>query len=288
MVIPFVPGGPADLMGRAIGAKLRDSMGQPVVIDNRPGAAGVVASELVVRSAPDGYTVLYAVSTITVSPWVQKLSFDTEKDLTPVTQTTATSYVLVTTPKFPANSFEEFLAYVKAQPGRLTYGSYGPGSGPHITTEILMKLAGLNITHVPYKGSAPMLTDLIGGQINLAFDTTSSIVPYTSSGRLKALAIAGPLPIDLLPGVPTIAQTYPGFDTDAWQGVFVPAGTPKDIVAKLHAEIVKAIHLPDVAKLISDRGFRLVGSSPAQFSAYVKAELWKYEKVIRENNIRAE
>jgi tripartite-type tricarboxylate transporter receptor subunit TctC len=152
--------------------------------------------------------------------------------------------------------------------------------------EILTNLAKLQMTHVPYKGSAPMLTDLIAGQIDMAFDTTAAVVPYTSSGRLKALAIAGPQPIDLLPGVATIAQTFPGFDTDAWQGVFVPAGTPKEIVARLSAELVKAIRLPDVSKLIAERGFRPVGSTHEQFSAHVKAELRKYEKVIKENNIR--
>ena len=288
MVISFPPGGAADVMGRIVAGKLRDSMGQPIVVDNKAGAAGVVATEFVAHSAPDGYTILYAASTITVYPWIQKLSFDVEKDLIAVSQTTATTYALVTAPKFPASTFQEFLAYVKKQPGRLNYGSYGPGSGPHITMEVLKNLAKLEITHVPYKGSAPQLTDLIAGQIDMAFDTTAAVVPYVSAGRLKALAVAGPQPIDVLPGVPPIAQTFPGFDMDSWQGVFVPAGTPKEIVANLSAELGKAVHAPDAAKLIRERGFRPIGSSHEQFTDYVAAELKKYEKVIRQNNIRGE
>ena len=288
MVVAFPPGGATDLLARIVAGKLRDSMGQTVVVDNKSGASGVIGAEVVVRSPPDGYTILYTASTIVVSPWIQKVPFDTEKDLIPVSQTTASTYALVTAPKFPANTFQEFLAYVRKQPGRFNYGSFGHGSGPHLTMEMLKNLAKVEITHVPYKGSAPMLTDLIADQIDMAFDAPSSVLPYIGAGRLKALAVAGPQPVDVLPGVPTISQMFPGFDTDAWQGVFVPAGTPREIVGKLSGEIAKAFRSPEIIKLFSERGFRAVAKGHEEFSTYMKAELSKYEKVIKENNIRGE
>ena len=288
MVVAFPPGGAADVVARIVANKLHDSMGQTIVVDNKPGAAGVIAADFVAHAVPDGYTILSTASTIAVSPWIQKLNYDTEKDLIAVAQTTASTYALVTLPKFTAASFQEFLEYARKQSGRLNYGSFGPGSGPHLTMEMLKNAAKLQITHVPYKGSAPLLTDLLAGHIDMGFDTTSSVIPYVSSGRLKVLALAGSQTMDVLPGVPTISQTFPGFDTDAWQGIFVPTGTPKEIVTKLSAEIVKTMRSPDVNKILAERGFRAVPKGHEQFTAYVRAELSKYEKVIKENNIRAE
>lgn len=287
MLVGYTPGSSTDLLARAIAKQLQESMGQPFVVENRPGAAGNIAVESTVRAAADGYTLLNSASQIVINPFVQKLNFNTEKDLIPVSQTIAVSYVLLTRKDFPANHLPELVAHVKKHPRKFNYGSYGSGSGPHLSMVMLQRASGMQTEHIPYRGPSEMLLGLIAGEIDMAFDTNTS-VPYVQAGKLKAIATAGPREVEVFAGAQPIAQTYPGFDTDGWQGIFLPAGTPRDIVDRLAVEVGKALRTPDLKAYSASRGVRLVGSSPEQFAAYMKQELRKYEQVVRENNIRVE
>lgn len=288
MLIGYPPGSGTDLYGRAIAKHLQGSMGRSVIIENKVGAAGNIAVETAVRAPADGYTILLSASQIVINPFVRKLSYDIEKDLIPVLQTTAVSYVLVTSPKFPANDLAELIDVVKKNPGKFNYGSFGSGSGSHLTMVMLQRASGIEAAHVQYSGSPQMLTALIAGEIEMAFDTPQSFMPHVQSGRLKAIAIGGPLPMEVIPGVAPIAKMFPGFDTDGWQGIFVPAGTPKGVVDKLAAEVAEALRSPEIKSMSTRLGVRLVGSTPEVFAAYMKSELRKYEQVVRENNIRVD
>ncbi|MEI7530327.1 MAG: tripartite tricarboxylate transporter substrate binding protein [Betaproteobacteria bacterium] len=285
MITGYPPGAATDLYGRAISKQLSESMGQPFVFENRVGAAGTVAAEALVRSTPDGYLILNTASQIVINPFVQKLSFNTEKDLIPVAQTIAVSYVLLTGPNFPASNLVEFVDHVKKNPKKLNYGSYGNGSGPHLAMAMLQKAAGFEVQHIQYRGSAQVLTALMAGEIDMAFDTTTTTLELIKAGKLKPIAIGGPKSAELLPSVPPIAQTYPGFNCDGWQGVFVPAGTPKEIVKKLFEEMNKIRLSAEFRALTSSRGVTVVNTTQEQFADYFKSELKKYEKVVKENNI---
>jgi tripartite-type tricarboxylate transporter receptor subunit TctC len=288
MLIGYPAGSGTDLYGRAIAKHLQNSLGWRVIIENKIGAAGNIAVESAVRAPADGYTILLSASQIVINPFVRKLSYDIEKDLIPVLQTTAVSYVLVTSPKFPANDLAELIDVIKKNPGKFNYGSYGSGSGPHLSMVMLQGLAGIQAAHVQYSGSPQMLTALMAGEIEMAFDTPQSLMSHIQSGRLKAIAIAGPNPLEVIPGAAPIAKMFPGFDTDGWQGIFVPAGTPKGVVDKLAEEVAKALHSPEIESMSARLGVRLVGSTPEVFAAYMKNELRKYEQIVRENNIRVD
>ena len=286
MIIGYPPGAATDLFGRAIAKQLQDSMGQAFIVENKVGAAGTVATESVVRSLPDGYTILNSASQITINPFVQKLSFNTDKDLIPLIQTISVSYVLVSNPKFAANNLTELVDYASKNSGKINYGSYGSGSGPHLSMAMLEKAAGIQMQHIQYRGSPQLLTALMAGEIDIAFDTTTSTLSLVQSGKIKALAIGGPKASELFPNVPTIAKFYPGFDSDGWQGFFLPANTPSEIVKKLNLEINNALKNPAIKTLAESRGVRIVGGSNEQFSTFVKQELKKYEQLIVENNIK--
>jgi len=286
LVIGFPPGAATDLFGRAIAKQLQDSMGQPLVVENKVGAAANVATESVVRSQPDGYTILNSASQISINPFVQKLSFNTEKDLIPLIQTISVSYVLIANPKFAANNLTELVDFASKNSGKINYGSYGSGSGPHLSMAMLEKAAGIQMQHIQYRGSPQLLTALMAGEIDIAFDTTTSTLALVQSGKIKALAIGGPRTSDLFPNVPTIARFYPGYDSDGWQGFFLPANTPSDIVKKLNLEINNALKNPAIKSLADSRGVRIVGGSSEQFSTFFKQELKKHEQLIVENNIK--
>ena len=286
MIIGYPPGAATDLFGRAISKHLQDSMGQPFIVENKVGAAGSVAAESVVRSLPDGYTILNSASQITINPFVQKLSFNTSKDLIPLIQTISVSYVLVANPKFTANNLSELVDYASKNSGKINYGSFGSGSGPHLSMAMLEKAAGIQMQHIQYRGSPQLLTALMGGEIDIAFDTTTSTLSLIQSGKIKPLAIGGSKPSELLPNVPTIAKYYPGFDSDGWQGFFLPENTPTEIVKKLNIEINNALKNPNMKSLADNRGVRVVGGSSEQFSNFFKQELKKYEQLIIENNIK--
>lgn len=286
LVVAFPPGSTGDMVPRALAQKVQASIGQPVVIDNRPGAAGAIAAEAVAKAAPDGYTLLSTSSAVVINPHLVKTSFDVLKDLVPVVQTIAGSYVLVVQPTFPANTLREWIDHVRRNPGRFNYASYGSGSGPHLAMEILKASAGLYIVHVPFRGAAPAMQELLAGRIEMAFDTSVATLPHIRSGKLKAIAVGGPRPVEALPGVPTVAQTFPGFDTDGWQGLFAPAGTPPEVVARLNDEFVKAARSADFVKQMADLGFAAVGHRADAFTALVKTEYERYGRLIRERGIQ--
>jgi tripartite-type tricarboxylate transporter receptor subunit TctC len=285
MIIGYPAGSSVDLYGRAISSKLQESFKQSFIVENKVGAAGTVAAEFVAHAPADGYTLLNTASQIVINPFVQKLSFNTEKDLIPVAQTLSVSYVLLTGPNFPANNLAELIDYIRKNPKKFNYGSYGNGSGPHLAMAMLQKASGIEVTHVQYKGSGQMLTALMADDIQLAFDTTTTTLELLKAGKLKAIAIGGPKIVEVLPNVPPIAQNYPGFNSDAWQGIFVPAGTSESIVKKLNLEINKVIQGKEFRDLARSRGVAIAPLSQEQFTDFVKAELKKYERLVRENNI---
>jgi tripartite-type tricarboxylate transporter receptor subunit TctC len=288
MLTGYPAGSSVDLYGRAISAKLQKVLKQPFVFENKVGAAGTIAAEATVRAPADGYTLLNTASQITINPFVQKLSFNTEKDLIPVAQTLSISYILLVAPDFPAKNLTELVEVVKNNPKKFNYGSYGNGSGPHLAMAMLKKAANIDATHIQYRGSGQMLTALMAGDIQMAFDTTTTTLELIKAGKLIPLATGGSKVLEALPNVPTIAQKYPGFDCDGWQGIFVPAGTPSSIVSKLNLEITKIIQEKEFRDLATARGVNVAPSSQEQFAELFKSELKKYEQVVRENNIYLE
>ena len=288
MIIGYPAGSSVDLYGRSISSKLQETFKQAFIVENKVGAAGTVAAESVVHAPADGYTILNTASQIAINPFVQKLNFNTEKDLIPVAQTLSISYVLLTGPQFPANNLAELIDYAKKNPKKLNYGSYGNGSGPHLAMAMLQKAAGIDVTHIQYRGSGQMLTALMSDEIQLTFDTTTTTLELLKAGKIKAIAIGGPKVVDVLPNVPPIAQTYTGFNSDGWQGIFLPTGTPDRIVKRLNLEINKITQAKEFRDLARSRGVVVMQLTQEQFADYFKAELKKYEQIVRENNIYLE
>lgn len=285
-VVPFPPGGPADAVPRAIAQRLQPLLGVPCVIENRPGASGTIGAGAVAKAAPDGYTFLSHVSSVVIQPHLGPAPYDVLADFAPVTQTVAGSYVLVVHPSFPASDLRGLVDVVRRSPGRYSYGSFGSGSGPHLAMELLKAEAGLYILHVPFRGAAPALQELIAGRLDMAFDTTFAALPHIRAGKLKAIALGGARRVDALPEVPTVAEVIPGFETDGWQGLFAPAGTPAPIVARVAAETAVALREPELVRTIGQLGFRTVAGSPADFAAVLRRDHAKWSRVIRERNIK--
>lgn len=290
LIVPFAPGGSNDIMARLAGQSFTESMGQQVVIDNRAGASGIIGTEIAAKAPPDGYTILMMSLTIAVNPSLfKKLPFDTEKDLVPVTLVASAPLLLVVHPSVPATSLKEFIAYAKANPGKLNFGSGGPGTTPHLAGEMLKTMAGLQITHIPYKGGGPALADLVGGQIQLMLENIPSTLPFVKSGKLRALAVSGLTRSPLVPELPTLDQAgLKGYEIVGWNGLFVPAGTPRPITARLHAETVKALAQSSVKERLAAMGAEGVGSAPDQFSVFVKAEIRKWAKVVKDAGLKQE
>jgi tripartite-type tricarboxylate transporter receptor subunit TctC len=291
-VCPYVAGGAADIFSRTIGQKLGEVFGQTVIIDNRPGANGSIGTELVARAQPDGYTVLMGQSgPLTVNPmFYRKLGYDTLKDFAPVTQGTLYMYVLVVQASNPVNNIKDMVAWVKSKPGALTYGSTGIGGGNHLAGELFNLMTQTKAIHVPYKGSALALADLLGGQLNYMFDTTITSVPQLKAGKLKAIGVTALKRSSSLPDVPTMDELgLKGYEITQWQAVVLPAGTPKPIVDRLNREVVKALKLPDVIeRLATQGGNELVGNTPEQFAQVIKNDLAKYAKLINAAGIKIE
>lgn len=286
IVVPFPPGGAADAVARALARRLQASLGVSCVVDNRPGASGTIGADAVAKSPADGHTLLSHASSIAIQPHLGTAPYDLLADFVPVTQTVAGSYVLLVHPSFPAHDLRSFIDVVKRAPGRYSYGSFGSGSGPHLAMELLKSHAGLFILHVPFRGAAPALQELLAGRLDMAFDTTFAALPHVRAGKLKPIALGGPRTMDALPGVQAIAAAFPGFDTDGWQGVFAPAGTPATLIARLAQEITASLRDPELAQNVASLGFRTVGSSPAEFAALVRTDYEKWGRVIRERRIR--
>ena len=290
MIVPFAPGGSNDIMGRLVAAKWTESMGQQVVVDNRPGASGIVGTDLAAKAAPDGYTVLVMSLTFTVNPSIRsKLPYDTEKDLVPVTLIASAPLILVVHPSLPVKSVKEFIAYAKANPGKLNFGSGGPGSTPHLAGEMLKSMAGLEMTHVPYKGGGPALADLVGGQIQLMLENIPSTLPFVKLGRLRVLAVTSTKRSPTVPDVPTLDEAaLKGYELTGWNGLFVPRGTPRAIVNQLYAETVKALAAPDVKERLAAMSAEPGGESPEKFAVFIKAEIRKWAKIAKEAGLKVE
>jgi tripartite-type tricarboxylate transporter receptor subunit TctC len=291
LVVPFTPGGSTDILARALGQKLSESWGQPVVIDNRPGAGGIIGMETVARAAPDGYTLVMGhVGTLAANPALYKtLPYDPVRDFAPVTLIAMVPNVLVVGPAMPARTVAEFIALAKAKPGKLDYGSGGNGSAAHLATEYFKLKAGVDLQHIPYKGTAPALADLLGGQIALMITGLPPVLAHAKSGKLRILGVASLQRLKQFPDIPTIAESgVPGFEATQWYGILAPAATPADVVAKLNREIVKALKDPAVAEKLASEGADPVGNSPEQFAAFIKSEIDLWGRVIRATGARAD
>ena len=292
LVVPYAAGGAADITARVLGQKMSESLGVPVVVDNKPGANGMIGTDAVAKAAPDGYTLLMDASgPLVVNPAMYtKVPYDPVKDLMPISQVTTFQYVLVVPAASPINSLAELVAAAKAKPGALSYGSTGVGGGRHLAGEMLGLMTGTKLTHVPYKGSAPALADLLGGQLSFTFDTVITSVPQVKAGKLRAYAVSGPKRSTSFPQVPTMNELgYKGFDITQFQGLLAPAKTDPAIIARLHQEVVKALKSPEVIqRLETEGGNELVGSSPIEFASQIKSDLALYKKLIKDADIKQE
>ena len=283
LVVPYAPGGATDIISRAVAIELSKTLGQAVNVDNRPGAGANLGSEMVARSAPDGYTLLTSASSLHgITPFLyKKLTYDPNKDLAPVIVLAGFANVLVLNPAVPANSVMEVIALAKAQPGKLTCASSGSGSTIHMSCEMFKHILGLDITHVPYKGSGPAVTDLMGGQVNMMFDNIPSSITHIRSGTLRALATTGMKRSPTLPDLPTILESgVPGYESTAWFGIVVPAGTPKEIVARLNADGQKATKSPEFVKRMTDLGYEIIGGTPEQMASMIQDEFRRWGPIV--------
>jgi tripartite-type tricarboxylate transporter receptor subunit TctC len=287
VLVPFVAGGAVDVLARLAAAKMSESLGQPVIVENRAGAGGNIAADAVAKSPPDGYTILQNTNGQAISPAIYRsLPFDSVKDFIPVTQLVASQLLLVATPSLPAANARELIALAKEKPGSLNYGMTGIGNPLHLTMEMFMHAAGIKFQAIPYRGDAPLNTALIAGEVHLAVVPFATAKPNIEAGRLRALAIAGAKRSPALPDVPTIAESgLPGFESSSWQGYFVPAGTPPSIVALIQREAAKALNTPDVRARLEATANEVVASTPEAFAALFKTDLAKFAKVVKDANI---
>ena len=290
-LVPFAAGaGISDIMARLVGQHLSAGLGQPVVIENRAGAGGIAGTEAAAKAAPDGYTFLMTnVSLVTSAYLYSRLPYDPQKDFVPVTLVATSPLMLVVHPSVAARSVQELIALAKANPGRLNFGSGGVGSTPHLSVELFKSAAGIDAVHVPYKGGAPALNDLIGGQLSFMIENVPGTMPFVRGGKLRALAITSAQRSPLEPALPTMAESgVPGYEVVGWQGLFSVAGTPADIVVRLQVEVGKVLRLPEVRERLAALGAEPVGSTPGEFGAFIRTEHTRWGRVIREKGIRSE
>jgi len=290
LIDPYAPGGGSGLIARLVGARLGETWGRQVVVDNRPGAAAAIGTEIAARSAPDGYTLCMGTSgSIAISPNMNKVPYDPVKDLIPITQTSAQVMVVVLHPSVPIQSVKELIAHARAQPDRIIYASSGTGGSGHLAAELFQALAKVKMTHVPYKGNGPAVLAQVSGEVQLGFNNILAVLPHVQSGRLRAIAVTSAKRAPTVPDLPTLAEAgVAGYEATSWNGIFAPAKTPRPIIDKIHADVVKILKAPDVREKLIAAGSDPVGSTPEEFLAFVKVELARWGKVIRENNIRAE
>jgi tripartite-type tricarboxylate transporter receptor subunit TctC len=289
--VPFPAGGSSDAIARAIGPKIAARFGQPWVVDNRPGATGAIGAGLVKRAPPDGYTVLVAsIGVYAVNPFLQKgLSYDPARDFDLLTVAVRAPNVLVASPNVSANTVQELIAQLKKNPGKVSFASSGNGSSDHLTAELFWQKSGTSGLHVPYKGGAPAITDLLGGQVDVSFVNVNTALPYLKSGRLKALAVTGEHRAAVLPKVPTLDEAgVHGVDIYSWQGIAAPKGLPKDVKARLHGAIVAALQEPELKNKLVEQGFEVVANTPEQFDQFLASELARWKQVIEVGKITAD
>lgn len=290
LVIPYPPGGPTDFVGRAVAAKLTELLGQQMVVDNRPGAGTVIASEMIARSAPDGYNLLFATGGGTyLAPLIlPKVPYDPQKDYAPVAMLVISPQVLVVHPSVGANSVKELIAVAKAKPGLLNFSSVGTGTSPHLGGELFKALANVDIVHVPYKGTAPSMTDLMAGRVQLAFSSIPTVLAHVQAGRLRMLGIGGDKRSPALPTVPTIAETLPGFQLVTWYAIVAPTGTPAAIVNRLNAETAKVLKEPEMQKRFSEQGLEPTIMTPQELKQFAENDVARWTKLIKAANIKAQ
>jgi len=290
MIVPSAAGGGTDIVARAIAPKLSDYLGQQVVVENRPGAAMIIGGEAVARAAPDGYTLLMAISTLTIHPSMhKKLPFDAVRDFEPITQVVSLPNILIVHPSLPVKTVKELIAFARARPGQLNFGSAGTGSNPHLTMELFLSMTRLKMVHIPYKGLAPAIVDMIAGHLEVMTSTMLAGISHVRSGRLRALAVTGARRSSAVPGLPTVAEAgVPGYEAVQWYGVLAPAGTPREIITRLHGSVARALQDPAIRERFLGDGADLIGSTPAEFAALIRAEIAKWAKVIREAGIKPE
>jgi tripartite-type tricarboxylate transporter receptor subunit TctC len=290
VIVPFPAGGPTDAIARAIGQKLSETWGQPVIVDNRPGAGGNIGTELAAKSPADGYTLFIGTVANAINQSLfAKLPFDFVRDFAPVTQNYVTGLILAVHPSLPAHSVKELIVLAKAHPGQLSYSSSGVGGTPHLAGELFNSMAGVTMVHVPYKGSAPAMADLLGGHIQLTFDNMLTVLPQVKAGKLRGLAVTMTTRSPLTPELPTVAEAgLKGFEVKSWNGVVVPTGTPKEIIARLNGEIVRILRQPDLREKFLVQGVELVPTTPEEFGAFIKQDIAKWAKVIQLSGARAE
>ena len=280
LIVPFAPGGGNDVLGRMFSLRMSESLGQAIIVDNRPGGGGNIGTELVAHAPADGYMLLYTTNSFAVGPALYpKLGYSI-KELAPLSQVAIFPIAIITHPSVPVKTIKELVALAKKQ-GGLNYGSTGTGSTNHLTGVLFNNVAGINNVHIPYKGAGPMMTAIMSGEVEMATPTVFTAAPYVKIGRLRAIAVTSPKPSATLPGVPTVASVYPGFDTNVWHGYFTTAGTPASVIAILHREIVKALNTAEIRKALDDGGAESVGNNPAEFTAIVAADVEKYAKLVK-------
>ena len=290
-VVPFAPGGTTDILARTVGEKLSIALGQPVVVENKPGAGGGVGADFTAKAAPDGYTIMGGtISTHAINASLySNLPYDPVKDFAAITLIARVPNLLVINPDIKAKNVAELIALMKANPGKFTFASSGNGTSQHLSGELFKSMAGVDMQHIPYKGSPPALQDVVGGQVSMTFDNITTAWPLTKAGKLRPLAVTTAKRSSIAPEVPTLAESgLPGFEVGSWQGVFAPAGTPPEIVKRLNAEIVKILNMPDVKERLVALGAEPVGDTPEQFSAYVKSEVAKWSDIVKKSGAKVD
>lgn len=290
LIIPFPPGGAVDFYARVVQQPLSEGLGQTIVIENKAGASGMVGVDLVAKSPPDGYTLaLGNIASLAINTGIYaKMPYDPAKDLTPIMHTVDVNYVLIVHPSVPVTTVPELVAYAKANPGKLAYGSAGSGSLPHLATELFKAATGIDMVHVPYKGGGPMVTDLLGGTVQVVIGDQANLMPHAKSGKLRALAVASPKRSPNAPELPTIAESIPGFQAVAWQGLVGPAGMPPEVVAKLNATFAKVMAMPEVREKLLGGGLDPIGDTPTEFARFIISEIAKWSQIAKQVGAKAE
>jgi tripartite-type tricarboxylate transporter receptor subunit TctC len=291
LVVPFSAGGTTDILARVVGQYMSKDLGQPVIIDNRAGAGGNIGAQMVARAAPDGYTILMGtVGTHAINQSLyKKMAFDPIKDFAPISRVALVPNLLVSNPSQPFKTVKEMIAYAKANPGKLTFASSGSGSSIHLSGEMFQQMAGVEMQHIPYKGSAPAITDLLGGQTAVMFDNMPSAIGHVRAGKLRAIAVTTPNRSPALPNVPTIAESgVPGYSATSWFGILAPAGTPAPVIARLNASILKALADPEVKKKLAEQGAEPHGEKPEQFAEFIRSETAKWGKTVKVSGATAD
>ncbi|WP_251864590.1 tripartite tricarboxylate transporter substrate binding protein [Achromobacter sp. Marseille-Q4962] len=290
IVVPFSPGGATDIMSRLLAEKLTARLGQPVIVENKPGGGTMIASDYVARAEPDGYTLLMAASSLGIAPSIYaKVNYDPIKDFAPVSQVASVVHILEVHPSVPARTVGELIAYLKANPGKVSYGSVGTGSSTHLEAELFNSMAGVQMAHIPYKGSAPALNDLVAGRLQVMFDAWASSGPFVKEGKLRALAVTTSRPSGSVPDLPTVsASGLPGYSAMPWLGLVAPARTPRPVIDKLYGAVAGILAQPDVKEKFVGLGLDIIGSDPQTFAAFIDQDVSTWAKVARESHIRLE